>query len=73
MVGPYIPVTEQEILKPWPVGGFQLADCPTASGETKSSAKRKMPPKARKHPKKVRGLRRKTIPSREGSQVTTPT
>ena len=26
MVGPYIPVTEMEIVKPWPIGGFLLAD-----------------------------------------------
>ena len=27
MVGPYIPVTESEIVKPWPIGGFLLANC----------------------------------------------
>ena len=27
MVGPYIPITETEIVRPWPIGGFLLADC----------------------------------------------
>ena len=26
MVGPYIPVTKSEIIKPWPIGGFLLAN-----------------------------------------------
>ena len=27
MIGPYIPVTESEIIKPWPIGGFLLVNC----------------------------------------------
>ena len=26
LVGPYIPIMEAEIMKPWPIGGFLLAD-----------------------------------------------
>ena len=26
MIGPYVPVTESEIIKPWPIGGFLLVD-----------------------------------------------
>ena len=74
MVGPYIPVTESEILNLWPIRGFQLVDRPTASGGTKSGAERKAPPKAPETPKEVRGLERMMIPSQEKNQaMTTPT
>ena len=69
MVGPYIPVTESEILKPWPIGGFQLADRPTTSGETKSSAERRASPKAPEAPKEGQGFEEKDdpVPEKESS------
>ena len=43
MVGPYIPVTESEIIKPWPMGGFLLTDQwndRAAGGEAKANIER---------------------------------
>ena len=56
MVGPHIPVTESEIIKPWPIGGFQLVDCLTASRGTKAGAEKKVPPETSKIPKEGQKL-----------------
>ena len=55
MVGPYILVTEAEIVRPWPIGGFLLANHQSDRGAgrgTKASSKElQVPPEACEGPK----------------------
>ena len=54
MVGPYIPVTESEIIRPWPIEGFQLVDCLTAGRGAKASAEKQVPPEVSEKPEEGR-------------------
>ena len=54
MVGPYISVTELEIIKPWPIGGFLLANCrddrATGRGAKASTEKQQVSPEVPERP-----------------------